>query len=120
MKKVVAFFVDKDIGISLALWAIENKIGYKTGFLVLCKKGNNKYFNKKRIKIVNEEKEAFNLKPDIIFSINYWKKIEGKYVKQFTIINLHHSYNLIYRGRHTCSWAIINARKHNDYMFIFL
>lgn len=116
MKKVIAFFVDKDLGVSLALWAIKYKIGYKTEFLILCKEENKKYFKKMKAKIVGGEKEAFNFKPDIIFSINFWEKIEKKYIRRFKIINLHHSYNLTYRGRHSCSWAIINARKHNNWL----
>lgn len=112
MKKKIAFYVDKDLGIELALWATKNKKASEADFLVLCKKENNKKFDGCNVKVVKTEKQAFAFTPDIVFSINYWKKISKEYVKQFKIINLHHSFNLVYRGRHNCTWAIINARKH--------
>jgi methionyl-tRNA formyltransferase len=53
--------------------------------------------------------------PDVIFSINYWKKIDAAQISkvQLGIINIHHSYLLKYKGRYSTSWAIINARKLN-------
>jgi len=54
-------------------------------------------------------------KPDIVFSFNYWKKIEKHHIDLVPggIINIHHSYLLKYKGRYSTSWAIINARKLN-------
>lgn len=54
-------------------------------------------------------------KPDVIFSINYWKKIDALQISkvQLGIINIHHSYLLKYKGRYSTSWAIMNARKLN-------
>jgi methionyl-tRNA formyltransferase len=54
-------------------------------------------------------------KPDIIFSINYWKKIDSTQISEVPlgIINIHHSYLLKYKGRYSTSWAIMNARKLN-------
>jgi methionyl-tRNA formyltransferase len=53
--------------------------------------------------------------PDVIFSINYWKKIDATQISkvQLGIINIHHSYLLKYKGRYSTSWAIMNARKLN-------
>ncbi len=53
--------------------------------------------------------------PDIVFSINYWKKIDDQQISSVKggIVNIHHSYKLKYRGRYSTSWAIINARKSN-------
>lgn len=116
MKKIIAFFVDKELGISLALSVIRYKSSRKNKIVVFCRKKNRKYFVNKNAVIANREKDVFKLNPDIIFSINYWKRIKKVYAEKFKIINLHHSYNLIYRGRHTCSWAIMNARKHNRWI----
>jgi methionyl-tRNA formyltransferase len=54
-------------------------------------------------------------KPDVVFSINYWKKIDATQISkvQLGIINIHHSYLLKYKGRYSTSWAIMNARKLN-------
>lgn len=54
-------------------------------------------------------------KPEIIFSINYWKIISKHHIDSVPkgIINIHHSYLLRFKGRYTASWAIINARKDN-------
>lgn len=114
--KRIAFFVDRGLGILLSQWAVKNRARTKNKILILCKEQNKKYFRGGKVKITHSEKEAFAFKPDIVFSINYWSKIPRKLVDMTTIVNLHHSYNLKYRGRHTCSWAIINARKHNDWI----
>jgi methionyl-tRNA formyltransferase len=57
-------------------------------------------------------------KPDLVFSLNYWKIIPSDILSKVNcgIINLHHSYLLRFRGRHTCSWAIIHARKDNNWV----
>jgi methionyl-tRNA formyltransferase len=54
-------------------------------------------------------------KPEIIFSINYWKIIEEEIIEKIPegIVNIHHSYLLKYRGRYSTSWAIMNARRLN-------
>jgi methionyl-tRNA formyltransferase len=54
-------------------------------------------------------------KPDLIFSINYWKKINKSQISKvrFGIVNIHHSYLLKYKGRYSTSWAILNARRLN-------
>lgn len=53
--------------------------------------------------------------PEVVFSINYWKKIDGAQIAKIPlgILNIHHSYLLKYKGRYSTSWAIINARKLN-------
>lgn len=54
-------------------------------------------------------------KPDIVFSINYWKIIDKDFIDSVPMgfVNIHHSYLLKYKGRYSTSWAIINARKFN-------
>jgi len=61
------------------------------------------------------EEELFNIRPDIVFSINYWKKISSQNINMIPlgIVNIHHSYRLRFKGRYSTSWAIINARKDN-------
>lgn len=70
---------------------------------------------KNNIPVFDSIKELLNEKPDIVFSINYWKIIEPEVIKLVKggIINIHHSYLLKYKGRYSTSWAIINARKLN-------
>lgn len=56
-------------------------------------------------------------KPEIVFSLNYWKIISSEYISKVDkgIINIHHSYKLRFRGRYSTSWAIIHARKDNNW-----
>ena len=56
-------------------------------------------------------------KPDLIFSLNYWKIIPLDYISKVNkgIINIHHSYKLRFRGRYSTSWAIIHARKDDNW-----
>ena len=60
-------------------------------------------------------KEIIALKPDIIFSINYWKiiSLEDIQVMEGRIVNIHHSYRLMFRGRYSTSYAILYAKKNN-------
>jgi methionyl-tRNA formyltransferase len=50
---------------------------------------------------------------DLVLSLGYWKIIPGDVIESVPlgILNLHHSHRLKYRGRHTCSWALINNEK---------
>lgn len=56
-------------------------------------------------------------KPDIVFSINYWRIISSDILSKVKkgIINIHHSYKLRFRGRYSTSWAIIHARNDNNW-----
>lgn len=67
------------------------------------------------IKVFDEVEQLIKEKPDIVFSINYWKTISGENIKEVPlgIVNIHHSYLLKYKGRYSTSWAIMNARKLN-------
>jgi methionyl-tRNA formyltransferase len=70
--------------------------------------------DKLNISLVSYE-ELFNAGPDIIFSINYWKRIPFADIEKIPlgIVNLHHSYLLKYKGRYSTSHAILNARRLN-------
>lgn len=61
--------------------------------------------------------ELLRVGPQIIFSINYWKQIDSAKIRQVPggIVNLHHSYLLKFKGRYSTSWAIIHARKDNNW-----
>ena len=65
----------------------------------------------------NIEELIDKAKPDLVFSLNYWKMIPPNYISKVDkgIINIHHSYKLRFRGRYSTSWAIIHARKDNNY-----
>ena len=70
------------------------------------------------LKVCNDIDHLIQQKPDIIFSINYWKKVPKDYISLIKdgIINIHHSYLLKYRGRYSTSWAIINSKKDNNFI----
>lgn len=55
--------------------------------------------------------------PEIVFSLNYWKIISSEYISKVKkgIVNIHHSYKLRFRGRYSTSWAILHARKDNNW-----
>ena len=75
----------------------------------------NEIFLKYKIPIYSTFSELLsNVKPDIVFSVNYWKVIpESDLMKVPSIINIHHSYKLRFRGRYSTSWAIMRARIDN-------
>lgn len=52
---------------------------------------------------------------DLILSLGYWKIIPEAVIRSVPlgILNVHHSHGLKYRGRHTCTWAIINNEKEH-------
>lgn len=70
---------------------------------------------KLKLNIFDDLSDMINQKPDLIFSVNYWKIIDIQTINRVPegIINIHHSYRLKYRGRYSTSWAILNARKLN-------
>jgi|TARA_R100000030_G_scaffold32900_3_gene24482 methionyl-tRNA formyltransferase len=59
--------------------------------------------------------DVIDKKPDVIFSINYWKIISEEHINQMNgkIVNIHHSHLLKYRGRYSTSWAIVNGEKYH-------
>jgi len=70
--------------------------------------------NQLNIPIV-EVDDLLKLPLDVIFSVNYDKLIKEPLLShpKIGIVNMHHSYNLRYRGRYSTSFAILNARKEN-------
>lgn len=69
------------------------------------------------LKIYNTLDELIEQSPDVIFSLSYWKIISQEHIDKVRggIVNVHHSYLLKYRGRYSTSWAIVNARKTNNW-----
>jgi methionyl-tRNA formyltransferase len=74
-----------------------------------------KVLKENNVPVFNDLNELLNEKPDVVFSINYWKKIDISDIKVVPggIVNIHHSYLLKFKGRYSTSWAIIHARKDN-------
>jgi len=72
---------------------------------------HTKYLDIPRVELDDLE----NIEFDFGVSINYWKIIPASIINKpkLGFINLHHSYNLYYRGRDMASHAIQNARKSN-------
>lgn len=62
--------------------------------------------------ILNSHEDLKGIQFDFGVSINYWKIIENSLINKpkLGFINIHHSYNLSYRGRDMTSHAIMNAR----------
>ncbi len=50
---------------------------------------------------------------DLMLSLGYWRIVPKNIIDKVPlgILNLHHSYMLRYRGRHTATWAIMNKEK---------
>lgn len=50
---------------------------------------------------------------DLVLSLGYWRIIKRDVIDSVPlgILNLHHSYMLRYRGRHTATWAIMNKER---------
>jgi methionyl-tRNA formyltransferase len=66
---------------------------------------------------VLELEDLEDLKFDFGTSINYWKIIPSHIISKpkLGFINLHHSYNLSYRGRDMTTHVIRNARKRKQF-----
>lgn len=120
MKKRIAIIGSRELACKITKWIFDSQqveiIGgmyppfegwWKDEFQATLEEYNIKTFSD--LDLLLEEK------PDIVFSINYWKKIDATQISkvQLGIINIHHSYLLKYKGRYSTSWAIINARKLN-------
>jgi methionyl-tRNA formyltransferase len=73
---------------------------------------------KNKLPVFDSIDKLIDNNPDIVFSFNYWKKIEKHQIDLVPegIINIHHSYLLKYKGRYSTSWAIVNARKLNCWL----
>ena len=71
---------------------------------------NNNKFN--HINSVDSLEEVVALS-DVVFSLGYWKIIPKTLIDsvKLGIINIHHSYELKYKGRHCATWAIQNGDK---------
>lgn len=120
MKKRIAIIGSRELACKITKWIFDSQqveiIGgmyppfegwWKDEFQATLEEYNIKTFSD--LDLLLEEK------PDIVFSINYWKKIDATQISkvQLGIINIHHSYLLKYKGRYSTSWAIMNARKLN-------
>ncbi|MDC3070901.1 formyltransferase family protein [Bacteroidota bacterium] len=126
-KKIkIAFAASRDLGHILISWIKKNEelhqIEIVGGVAVNYKnwwddKIEKLYLSKniKPFKCIKELIEQTN--PDLIFSFNYWKIIPKKLFDKVPngIINIHHSYKLRFRGRYSTSWAIVRARKDNNW-----
>ena len=113
-KKIIGICGSRAIALDLSLWVIENYSENEIYFVTPEDSDDPlaAYLFNYNIQTLSFE-ELIAKKPNIIFSINYWKKIEKVIIDSIPlgIINLHHSYKLKYKGRYSTSWAIMNARR---------
>ena len=116
----IAILGSRDISVKILEWIIKQNnceiVGvvaptYKTWWNDKLKETAIKW----GINTFDDIQDVIDLKPDLIFSINYWKLITEEHINAMNgqIINLHHSYRLNYRGRYMCSWAIVNGEKYH-------
>ena len=63
------------------------------------------------------ENELLSEPIDLILSVHYDKIIKEPILShpKIGIVNIHYSYNLKYRGRNCTTFAILNARKNNEW-----
>jgi methionyl-tRNA formyltransferase len=119
----IALAGSRSLGFNLFSWLIENKIFFNI-LIVGGVSVNFQNWWSDKIKNLYKENEIENFntieelidktKPDMLFSINYWKIIPYEYLKKVKKnINIHHSYKLRIKGRFSTSWAIIKARSDN-------
>lgn len=75
----------------------------------------HEYVSSKYIQLKLEDLE--NIEFDFGISINYWKIIPSKIINKpkLGFINLHHSYNLSFKGRDMTTHVIRCARKRNQF-----
>lgn len=123
----IAFAASRDISIHLIEWIYHNNNkkfvvefvgGVSPGYKGWWDDKVKDTYDKLEIPTYSTIEEMIdNCQPDIVFSFNYWKIIPEEYISKVKngIINIHHSYKLRFRGRYSTSWAIIHARKDNNW-----
>jgi methionyl-tRNA formyltransferase len=120
MKKKIAVIGSRDLACEITKWIIETQDveivgGMHPPFNGWWDDNFKKVLDDNQIPVFNDLKELLKEKPDVVFSINYWKKIDAEDINGVPggIVNIHHSYLLKFKGRYSTSWAIIHARKDN-------
>jgi len=122
----IAFAASRNLSVEIIEWIYNNKTkfaielvgGVAPNFKGWWDDKVDKAYEKLKIPIYSSIEEMIDdSKPDIVFSLNYWKMIPSEYISKVEkgIINIHHSYKLRFRGRYSTSWAIIHARKDNNW-----
>jgi methionyl-tRNA formyltransferase len=104
MKKKIAVIGSRDLACEITKWIIETQDvdivgGVYPPFNGWWDDEFKNVLNKNHIPAFEDLKQLLKEKPDVIFSINYWKKIDGEDIKQVPggIVNIHHSYLLKYK-----------------------
>ncbi len=120
----IAFAASRNLAVEIIRWVDKNKSKYEieiVGGIAPSFKGwwddqvKNVYEELEIPVYLSLEELIDETKPDLIFSLNYWKLIPAECITKVKkgIVNIHHSYLLRYKGRYSTSWAIINSRKDN-------
>ena len=123
----IAFAASRDLSIEIIGWISNNKNKFNiqlVGGVAPKFKGwwDDKVaetYENLHIPIYSSIEEMIDdSQPQIVFSLNYWKIISSEYISKVDkgIINIHHSYKLRFRGRYSTSWAIVHARKDNNWI----
>lgn len=126
-KKVkIAFAASRDLAVELIEWTVQNNTVGKYEIVGGIAPNYQTWWNDQVKSVYRQHDIPYfetiedlieTSQPDIVFSINYWKIIKAELIKKVPrgIVNIHHSYKLRFRGRYTCSWAILHARKDNNW-----
>lgn len=120
MKTKIAIIGSRDLACRITSWIVEQNNVELIGIVPPPFKG---WWDDKlriiagqfQIPLFDDLDTLLHYKPDLVFSINYWKKVNKQqlYLVKRGYVNIHHSYLLKYRGRYSTSWAIMNARRQN-------
>lgn len=122
----IAFAASRNLSIEIIRWVVSVKDEYNIEIVGGIAPNFNGWWDDKvkdlydelGINIYSSIEELIDVSnPDMVFSLNYWKIIPEEYIKKVRkgIINIHHSYKLRFRGRYSTSWAIMHARKDNNW-----
>lgn len=120
MKKRIAIIGSRELACKISKWIYDSKQVEIVGGMYPPFEGwwHDEFqvtLDEHNIPTFNDLDLLLEKQPDVIFSINYWKKIDAAQISKVPlgIVNIHHSYLLKYKGRYSTSWAIMNARRLN-------
>jgi len=116
-KKRIVVLGSRELAVQLTFWMLEQPNVEVIGCVIPDYKGGEKdpfYLWVRSRGLPEYPVDALaELRPDLAFSLNYWRAIPEHLIDAVPggIVNIHHSYRLRYKGRNTCSWAIMKARE---------
>lgn len=122
----IAFAASRNLAVEIIEWIAANRNqfnvelvgGIAPNFIGWWDDKVSELYERLKIPIYSNIEELIDgAQPDLVFSLNYWKVISPDCISKVEkgIINIHHSYRLRFRGRYSTSWAIIHARRDDNW-----